>query len=87
MLEKVLNRIKNSNRIDKYETFSTRGHRIDDRLKIETWGGHCTGIYIDGIEVKIYSKSFQEEQEARELIRKNIDLRINEIKQKLVESL
>lgn len=87
MLEKVLNRIKNSNRIDEYQTFNTRGHRIDERLKIETWGGHCTGIYIDGIEVKIYSKSFEEEREARELIRENINLRINEIKQKLVESL
>lgn len=87
MLEKVLNRIKNSNRIDEYQTFNTRGHKIDERLKIETWGGHCTGIYIDGIEVKIYSKSFEEEREARELIRENINLRINEIKQKLVESL
>lgn len=87
MLDKVLNRIKNSNRITEYQTINTRGHRIDDRLTIETWSGHCTGIYIDGIEVKVYSESYPDQAKTREIIRKAIRERENQIKEELIQSL
>jgi hypothetical protein len=87
MLDKVLNRIKNSKRITSFSTMSTNGHRIDDRLTIETWNGHCTGIFIDGIEVKVYVKSHPDESKAREIIRTAIREREKQIQQELVESL
>ena len=87
MLDKVLNRIKNSNRITEYNTLHTRAHRIDDRLTIETWHGHCTGIYIDGIEVKVYSNSYPDEARAREAIRSAIKERKDQIKEELIKSL
>lgn len=87
MLDKVLNRIKNSDRITEYQTFNSRGHRIDDRLTIETWNGHCTGIYIDGIEVKVYSESYPDQAKTREIIRKAIRERKDQIKEELIQSL
>lgn len=83
MLDKILNRIKNSKRITKH----SKVRRIDDRLTVETYNEYCIGIFIDGIEVKTYSKLYPDQAKEKEAIQSAIKQREAEIKQELIESL